>query len=69
MPGFILLFDSRDAAAGAAEPIDLEVATLDQAKVKAAMLYAGASFRPTPPTSFRILQDGQTEVYRFPERA
>jgi hypothetical protein len=49
-------------------PIELDAVTLEQAKVHAAMLYAGASFKRAPPTSFRILKDGSAEVYRFPER-
>ncbi len=48
-----------------AHPLDAE--TLDEAKRAAAMLYAGASFRPTPPTSYCILSEAGSEVYRFPE--
>jgi hypothetical protein len=67
MSEFILQFGSGGGASPADEPIVLDAATLDEAKVHAAMLYAGASFKPVPPTSFRILRNGETEVYRFPE--
>lgn len=49
----------------AAHALDAE--TLDEAKAAAAILYAGASFRPTPPTSYKILCETGSEVYRFPE--
>jgi len=67
MSDFTLQFGSSGDVAADEAPIALEGSTLDQAKVQAAMMYAGASFRRTPPTSFRILAHGQTEVYRFPE--
>ncbi len=67
MSEFTLQFGFRDGAPTADEPIVLNAATLDEAKVNAAMLYAGASFKAVPPTSFRIFRDGVTEVYRFPE--
>jgi hypothetical protein len=67
MSQFTLQFGVRDDAATAGDPIVLDAATLEEAKVNAAMLYAGASFKPVPPTSFRILWNGETEVYRFPE--
>ncbi len=67
MSEFILQFRSPDDSASAEAPIVLQATTLDEAKRNAAMLYAGASFRPAPPTGFRILQGGETEVYRFPE--
>jgi hypothetical protein len=69
MSEFILQFGSPDGAAARDAPIDLDAPTLEHAKVHAAMLYAGASFKPVPPTSFRILHRGKTEVYRFPETA
>ena len=65
MSSFVLVFGSRGAPSGEA-PILLEAATLDDAKMEAAMLYAGANFKTTPPTSFRILNDSAI-VYRFPE--
>jgi hypothetical protein len=67
MSEFILQFGSPCGAAPPEEPIVLDATTLDEAKMNAAMLYAGASFKPVPPTSFRILRNGGTEVYRFPE--
>jgi hypothetical protein len=67
MAEFTLQFGSDDGAPTKDEPIVLNAATLDEAKVNAAMLYAGASFKAVPPTSFRILCNGETEVYRFPE--
>jgi hypothetical protein len=67
MSSFTLQFGSCGDAAADEALIDLDGSTLDQAKVQAALMYAGASFRRTPPTSFRILAHGQTEVYRFPE--
>jgi hypothetical protein len=67
MSEFSLLFGSCDPASAPDEPIVLDAVTLDEAKMNAAMLYAGASFRVVPPTSFRILRNGETEVYRFPE--
>ncbi|MBS0332958.1 MAG: hypothetical protein JSS35_09340, partial [Proteobacteria bacterium] len=41
--------------------------TLEDAKLKAAILYAGASFKRCPPTSYRIVCPEGTEVYRFPD--
>jgi hypothetical protein len=67
MSEFILQFGSGDGAPTEDEPIVLNATTLDEAKMNAAMLYAGASFKPVPPTGFRILRNGETEVYRFPE--
>jgi hypothetical protein len=69
MSEFQLQFGSRDDASEHVEPIVLEAPDLDQAKMEAAMLYAGANFKTVPPTSFRILLKGETEVYRFPEAA
>ena len=66
MSEFILQFGSHDASAPEQEPILLDATTLDEAKLNAAMLYAVASFKPVPPTGFRILRGGG-EVYRFPE--
>ena len=67
MSQFLLQFGVHDGAPAPDDPIVLDAATLEEAKANAAMLYAGASFRPVPPTSFRILWNGETEVYRFPE--
>jgi hypothetical protein len=67
MSEFILQFGASDGASTSDEPIVLNASTLDEAKLNAAMLYAGASFKAVPPTGFRILLGGETEVYRFPE--
>jgi hypothetical protein len=67
MSQFSIEFGLRDDAAGPDDPIVLDAATLEEAKANAAILYAGASFKPVPPTGFRILWNGETEVYRFPE--
>lgn len=48
--------------------IGLDAETSELAKEQAVVLFAGAQFKRTPPTGFRILQDG-TEVYRFPPPA
>jgi hypothetical protein len=65
MPDFILQFGSRDAPSDEG-PIVLEATSLDDARMEAAMLYAGANFRSVPPTSFLIIHNGAI-VYRFPE--
>jgi hypothetical protein len=67
MSEFILQFGSPGDSVSVEEPIVLQATTLDEAKTNAAMLYAGASFKPVPPSGFRILRNGETEVYRFPE--
>jgi hypothetical protein len=67
MPEYILQFGPFDGSATTEDLVILEAASLDDAKLEAAMLYAGASFKATPPNTFRILKKGQTEVYRFPE--
>ncbi len=51
-----------------ARPHDLESETLDQAKVKAAIIYAGASFQRVPPQAYRIEGPRGEIVYRFPEK-
>ena len=43
----------------------LDAETLDQAKMQAAMLYAGAVFRTVPPSGYRIVTPGG-EAYRYP---
>ena len=67
MSQFSLQFGAREGASAPDDPIVLDATTLDEAKVTAAMLYAGANFRPVPPAGFRILWNGETEVYRFPQ--
>lgn len=46
---------------------DLQGAALEEAKISAAILYAGASFMDEPPTAYIILSPGGEVVYRFPE--
>ena len=66
MSQYILEFG---AAAGASqgEQHELDAETVEEAKTKAAVLYAGASFKRSPPTSYRIVCSRGTEVYRFPD--
>ena len=66
MPDFILKFDPPTGAANGEEHA-LDAQTLEEAKVIAAMLYAGASFKLSPPTSYRIVGKTGAELYRFPE--
>ncbi|MBS0363989.1 MAG: hypothetical protein JSR98_21660 [Proteobacteria bacterium] len=63
---FILKFGAPSGATDG-EQHELEAETIEEAKVKAAILYAGASFKLSPPTSYRIVCPAGTEVYRFPE--
>lgn len=44
----------------------LEGSTLLAAKVEAAVLFAVVEFG-TPPEAYRIVQNGETEVYWYPE--
>ena len=46
---------------------DLDAETWELAKLQAARLFAGAQFKRIPPTGYRIIQNGGTEVWRFPE--
>ena len=48
-----------------AQTFDAE--TNDRAKVKAAILYAGASFDTRPPTGYRLLGPSGELVYHYPE--
>jgi len=67
-PEFTVLFRwSEDAAAEGAVHV-LDAASLPQAKMQAAMLYAGAAFKRTPPDGYLILQQGR-EVHRYPVAA
>jgi len=52
---------------GDREPHNLEAETLEQARIRAAMIYAGASFRRIPPQAYRIEGRRGEIVYRFPE--
>lgn len=45
----------------------LNADTVEIAKIQAAMLYAGAAFEEGLPTGYRIICNGGTEVYRYPE--
>jgi hypothetical protein len=45
----------------------LDAETLEQAKLQAAMRYAGASFQPIPPTAYRVLGPTGETLYRYPE--
>jgi hypothetical protein len=65
MPDFILQFGSREAPSDEG-PVVLDATCLDDAKLEAAMLYAGTTFKSAAPTSFLILHEGAI-VYRFPE--
>jgi hypothetical protein len=63
---FAVLFQWPEGVAGADDPLHvLDAPTLAHAKMQAAMLYAGAAFKTTPPTGYRILQQGR-EVHRYP---
>lgn len=65
MPRYILEFGAATGAAnGERHPLDAD--TLEEAKAQAAILYAGASFKRLPPSSYRIVCPEGTEVYRFP---
>jgi hypothetical protein len=70
MSQFILRFDWPQGAGADEEATrELSAGTFEAAKMQAAMLYAGAAFRDTRPTAYRIIQNGQTEVYRYPAQA
>ena len=66
MPNFVPKFDAPPGAE-AGDQHELDAQTLEEAKVMAAVLYAGASFKLTPPTSYRIVGVGGAELYHFPE--
>ena len=46
---------------------ELEAKTFQDAKFEAALLYVGEDFKGPPPSAYVILQNGLTEVYRYPE--
>ena len=56
----------QDSEPGGA--VELSATTFDSAKMQAAMQFAISEFE-RPPTGYRILQNDETEVYRFPETA
>jgi hypothetical protein len=66
LPEFAVLFQWPEAFAIDEDPLHaLEAQTLLQAQMQAAMLYAGAAFKTTPPTGYLILHQG-AEAYRYP---
>jgi hypothetical protein len=63
---FAVLFQWPEGVAVEDDPLHvLDAPTLPHAKMQAAMLYAGAAFKATPPRGYRILQHGR-EVHRYP---
>ena len=69
MGRYTMYFEWReDEPTGDLRAYDLEVETLEQAKKKAATIYAGAAFRRIPPQAYRIEGPRGEIVYRFPER-
>ena len=69
MSEFKMYFEWKDGGpVGDLQPYNLEAETVEAARVKAAMVYAGASFQPIPPQAFRLEGPDGTLVYRFPER-
>jgi hypothetical protein len=62
---FAVLFLWPEGQGADVEQHPLEALTLEQAKMQAAMLYAGAAFKTVPPTAYAIM--GQFgEAYRYP---
>lgn len=53
---------------GAGEPHNLETDSLEAARVKASILYAGASFSEPQPNGFVIVDGEGITVYRYPEQ-
>ena len=65
-PEFAVLFQWPEGVAVEEDPRHvLDALTLPQAKMQAAMLYAGAAFKAAPPNGYRLLQHG-LEVLRYP---
>jgi hypothetical protein len=63
---FAVLFQWPEGVAVEENPRHvLDALTLPQAKMQAAMLYAGTAFKATPPNGYRLLQHG-LEVHRYP---
>lgn len=63
---FVVLFQWPEHIVVAEDPRHaLDALTLDQAKLQAAMLYAGAAFKATPPTGYLLLRQDR-EAYRYP---
>jgi hypothetical protein len=62
---FAVLFMWPESQAPREERHPLDAPTLEQAKMQAAMLYAGAAFKSVPPTAYAVV--GQFgEAYRYP---
>jgi hypothetical protein len=68
MSQYSVRFEWRNALNNQDEPFrELGGDTFEDAKVDAALLYACEPFRGPPPSAYAILQNGVTEVYRYPE--
>jgi hypothetical protein len=68
MSQYSMRFEWRNAVNDKDEPLRrLTADNLEDAKIEAALLYAGEPFKGPPPSAFTILQNGWSEVYRFPE--
>lgn len=66
MPSHTLRFEAPDGGkAGDARTFDAE--TEHHARVKAAMLHAGASFQPVPPTAYRLSGPSGELIHHYPE--
>lgn len=64
---FILRFEwPVGSPVGALPSHTLEAETLEQAKLQAAIRYAGASFQAVPPNAYRILGPTGDTLYRHP---
>ena len=62
---FAVLFMWPQGQAPRSERHALDALTLDEAKMQAAMFYAGAAFKAVPPTAYAVV--GQYgEAYRHP---
>jgi len=69
MSAFTLHFEwPHGGPEGDQRPYDLEVDTAEKAKLKAAVIYAGASFQKIPPRAYRIEGPNGKVVFRFPDR-
>jgi hypothetical protein len=63
---FAVLFEWPESVTVSDDPRHaLQASTLDQAKMQAAMLYAGAAFKTVPPSGYSIVTSGG-EAYRYP---
>jgi hypothetical protein len=66
---YLLYFEwlKDDDLTRTATPSDLEADNYGAARVRAAIIYAGASFMQPPPDGFRIVDQSGEVVYRYPE--